>query len=101
MDYISSVVELVNQKRGLGDTISEGMVVGKVLRSLWAKYNLLVTAIEESKDISKLTMDELNGTLKAHEARRQSQADESEEKILHVKIEGKALHVKSETSGAK
>lgn len=62
------VVEHVNQMRGLGDT----MVVEKVLRSLGAKYNHIVTAIEESIDITKLTLDELSGFLQAHEARLHS-----------------------------
>lgn len=44
----SRVVEVVNQMRGLGDTVSEQMVVGKVLRSLGPKYNHVVATIELS-----------------------------------------------------
>lgn len=53
----------------LGDTTSTAMVVGKVLRSLEAKYNHVVTTIEESKDITTLTLNELIGSLQAYEAR--------------------------------
>lgn len=60
----------------LGDTISEVMIVGKVLRSVGATYNHVVTTIEESKDITSLTLDELAGSLQAHEVRLISQADQ-------------------------
>lgn len=74
-DYIFRVVELANQMQGLGDTISESMVVGRVMRSLGPKYNYVVVAIEEAKDRTKLTMDELSGSLRAHEARLLSQSE--------------------------
>lgn len=75
---------LVNQMKVLDDTILEAMVVGKVLRSMGAKYNHVVTAIEESRNITKLTLDELIGSLSSHEARLISQADQGDEKALHV-----------------
>lgn len=53
-DYITRVIELVNQMRGLGHTNSEVMVVGKVLRSLGAKYNYIMMAIEESKSVGPI-----------------------------------------------
>lgn len=58
-DYVILVGELVNQMKSLNDTISEEMVVGKILRSMGAKFNHVVTAIEESRDITKLMVDEL------------------------------------------
>ena len=67
--YISRVMELVNQMRGLGDTILKAMVVGKVLGSMGPKYNHVVAAIEESKDLTKLSLDELSGSPQAHESR--------------------------------
>ena len=47
----------------------------------------MVAAIEESNDLTKLTMDELSGTLQAHEARMISQADEPGEKAFTMKVE--------------
>lgn len=86
-DYIFRVVELANQMQGLGDTISESMVVGRVMRSLGPKYNYVIVAIEEAKDRTKLTMDELSGSLRAHEARLLSQSEQVEEQVLHVRSE--------------
>ncbi|XP_039140537.1 uncharacterized protein LOC120277761 [Dioscorea cayenensis subsp. rotundata] len=68
-DYCSRVVFIVNQIRGLGYKLSEEEVVAKVLRSLHPKFDFVVVAIKESKDITKLSLDELSRSLQAHEIR--------------------------------
>ena len=40
-----------------------------MLRSLPLRYDAKVSAIEESRDLTKMTMDELHGTLTAYEMR--------------------------------
>lgn len=84
-DYVTRVIKLVNQMIALGDTISKLMVVGKVLRSMGTKYNHVVIAIEESRDITKLTLDDITSSLQAHESRLISQVNQVEEKVLLVK----------------
>ena len=54
---------MVNTIRGLGEELDEFLVVQKVLRSLLLKYDAKVSAIEETRDLTKMTMDELHGTL--------------------------------------
>lgn len=51
--YSARVNDLVNQMRGLGDKMHEPLVVGKVLRSLGPKYNFVVAAIGEAKDLKE------------------------------------------------
>lgn len=58
-DYVTRFSDLV---KGLGDAVTEAMVVRKVLRNTGAKFNHIVMAIKESKDITKLTLDELTGS---------------------------------------
>ncbi|KAI9196005.1 hypothetical protein LWI28_020210 [Acer negundo] len=69
-DFSSRVVEIVNQIRSCGDTVQENGVVEKVLRSLPSNFDhAAAAAIEESKDLPKMTRYELTELLLAHEQR--------------------------------
>uniref|UniRef100_A0A803MEP4 Uncharacterized protein n=1 Tax=Chenopodium quinoa TaxID=63459 RepID=A0A803MEP4_CHEQI len=73
--YFSRVTEIVNQIRSLGDTLEEKRVVRKVLRSMTEKYNSATFIIEESKDLSTLTMHELMGSLESHDQKLKRNAN--------------------------
>jgi hypothetical protein len=75
--YLLRVDEVVNAIRGLGEELDESLVVQKVLRSLLLKYDAKVSAIEETKDLTKMTMDELHGTLMAYEMRTGTESDQT------------------------
>jgi hypothetical protein len=63
------VIDLVNQIRKNGDELADQKVVDKVLRSLPRKFDAIVVVIEESKDLTTYSMDELVGSLKHYEDR--------------------------------
>jgi len=67
--FFNLVTNIVNNITILGDTIEDKKVVQKVLRSLIPKFDHIVAAIEESKDLSMLSVMELMGSLRAHEER--------------------------------
>ncbi|XP_043694322.1 uncharacterized protein LOC122645033 [Telopea speciosissima] len=67
--FMSKVNEIINSIRGLGEELKDAIVVKKILRSLPKLYNLKVSAIEESKNLNTLNMDELHRTLTAYEMR--------------------------------
>ncbi|KAJ4820349.1 polyprotein [Rhynchospora pubera] len=77
--FLTRVSSIVNQIRGCGEDLSEATVVMKVLRSLTTKFDHVVAAIEESKDLSTYSFDELMGSLQAHEVRllRSEEKDDS------------------------
>ncbi|KAL8088639.1 hypothetical protein AgCh_038426 [Apium graveolens] len=80
--YHARVMEIVNQMKTYGDNISDQHVVEKFLISLTDKYEYIVTVIEETKDLTKLSMKKLMGSLQAHEKRRLKQAEQSESVFL-------------------
>ncbi|KAL0290735.1 UNVERIFIED_CONTAM: hypothetical protein Sangu_2560600 [Sesamum angustifolium] len=68
-EYYTKVRELVNQLKAYGEDLPEKRVVEKLLISVTEKYDPIVTTIEETKDITTLTVTELVGSLEAYEKR--------------------------------
>ena len=68
-DYFTRVLTVVNPMKTLGETIPNVNVVEKIHLSFNTKFNHLVVAMKESKDLETMTVDELNGSLQAHEER--------------------------------
>src|ERR1051325_1444723 len=66
-DFFNIVTELVNQIKICGEALTTRVVASKILRSLAPKFDHVVVAIKEGKDFSKLTKEELQGTLESHE----------------------------------
>ncbi|KAE8735514.1 hypothetical protein F3Y22_tig00000340pilonHSYRG00533 [Hibiscus syriacus] len=60
-DYITRVQTVVNQLKCNGKTLKDSRVVEKILRSLTDDFENIVCAIEESKDLEELTIDDLTG----------------------------------------
>jgi len=67
--FMTHVTIIVNQLHTNGEDIQEKKVVQKVLRSLPDKFNMVAVSIEESKDLSQLTIEELMGSLLTHKSR--------------------------------
>ncbi|GKD81882.1 retrovirus-related pol polyprotein from transposon TNT 1-94, partial [Tanacetum coccineum] len=66
--YLARVSGIVRQMRAYGDKVADEIVVAKIQRSLSFKSDHVVAAIEESKDPSTYSIDELLGSLQTHEA---------------------------------
>jgi len=69
--FLGANLTVVTKMKSNGETMAESTVVSKILRSLTAKFNYVACAIEESNEISVLTIDELHGSLLVHEKRMQ------------------------------
>ena len=62
-EFYAKLKDIVNSAFNLGETIPEPKIVRKVLRSLPERFHAKIMAIEESKDIDKITLTELVGNL--------------------------------------
>ena len=81
-DFNSRTSNVINQLKSNGEDYQEQRIVEKIL-SLPHKYDNLVMTIEEAKDLTILTMDELMGILQTHEHRiNRSTASSSQEKAF-------------------
>ncbi|GAV90790.1 UBN2 domain-containing protein [Cephalotus follicularis] len=67
-DYVLRIMKLVNQMRIYGEKISDQKLMEKVLISLPDRFDPKVSTIEESKDLSTVTLNELIGSLQIHES---------------------------------
>jgi len=75
--------------RNLGEEIKEVVLVEKVLRSLPAKFEYKVSAIEEKEDLQKITMTQLQGILTAFEMRIRGPSDMREAHLKYQQMEKK------------
>lgn len=89
-EFLARVSSVVGQMRSYGDQITDETVVAKVLRSLSSKFDHIVAAIEESKDLSKFSFDELMGSLQAHEARINRSVTKDDEKAFQIRGENES-----------
>ncbi|KAL0397757.1 UNVERIFIED_CONTAM: hypothetical protein Scaly_0224100 [Sesamum calycinum] len=95
-EYYTKVRELVNQLKAYGRNIPEKRVVEKLLISVTEKYDPVVTTIEETKDITTLTVTELVGSLEVYEKRRSRREENSLENAFQFK-----LNMRSQNSNKK
>ena len=64
-DFALQLSNIVQRLAILGDPEPEAKVVAKYLRITWLRYKQLVVSIETLLDISKLSIEEVTGRLKA------------------------------------
>ncbi|GJW13935.1 hypothetical protein Tco_0018068 [Tanacetum coccineum] len=87
---------IITSLKALDEGFSSKNYVRKFLRALHPKWREKVTAIEESKDLSSLALDELIGNLKVHEVVMEKDSEIYKGKKERVK--SIALKAKKESS---
>ncbi|KAL8132856.1 hypothetical protein AgCh_008366 [Apium graveolens] len=101
-DYSSQIIRLVNELKSNGENVTDQRVVEKILVSLSEKFDTVVTVIEESKDLTQLTVSKLIASLQIYEGRmsRRNEASgegafQSKHKNSSFKRNKKRRHIKS------
>jgi RNase H-fold protein (predicted Holliday junction resolvase) len=77
-EYFARTLSIANKMHAYGETQTQATIVEKILRSLTPRFNYVVCAIEESNDVSTMTVDELQSSLLVHEQRMRSQREEEQ-----------------------
>ena len=71
--FYGKLNEVIIGKLNLGEKTEDSKVVRKILRSLWESFRTKVIAIEESKDLDEIKVQELIGSLQTYELTLPSQ----------------------------
>ncbi|XP_050878599.1 uncharacterized protein LOC127082406 [Lathyrus oleraceus] len=87
--FLGRTLNVVNKMKSNGEIMEQSMVVSKILRSLTSKFNYVVCSIEESNDLSILSIDELHGNLLVHEQRMQG--FQIEEHVLKITNDDRSI----------
>nr|KYP52821.1 Copia protein [Cajanus cajan] len=85
-DYYSKIKEIVNQMRAYSKNILDKKIVEKILISVSRKYDPIVTTIEQTKDLSTLSVTKLMGSLEAYEQRLNRHDENSTENAFQSKL---------------
>ncbi|XP_074337083.1 uncharacterized protein LOC141674261 [Apium graveolens] len=75
-EYGSRLMSIVNQIKLLGGDFSSQRVVDKLLVTLPERYETKISSLEDTKDLSKLTVSELINSLHAVDQRRSMREEE-------------------------
>ncbi|GKC33853.1 zf-CCHC domain-containing protein [Tanacetum coccineum] len=86
---------IITSLKALDEGYSSKNYVRKFLRALHPKWRAKVTAIEESKDLTSLSLDELIGNLKVHEM-----IIKKDSEIVKAKVERKFIALKSKNESS-
>jgi len=66
-EFYTKISDLRNSMVSLGKQILDVKLIRKILRSLFERFRIKVTTIEESKDLEEMKIEELVGSLQTYE----------------------------------
>lgn len=95
-EYSDRLLGIVNKVRLLGTKFKDSRIVVKILVTVPEKYEVSITTLENTKDLSKITLAELLNTLQAQKQRRLMRQDGTVEGALAAnhKTQSKGNNVK-------
>ncbi|KAG8485225.1 hypothetical protein CXB51_021362 [Gossypium anomalum] len=82
--YSDRIMAVVNSIRLLGEQFDEARIVEKVLSTLPERYEAKISSLEDSRDLTNISLTELINVLYAQEQRRASRQEEHQEGALQA-----------------
>ncbi|KAG8472383.1 hypothetical protein CXB51_035319 [Gossypium anomalum] len=83
--YSNRIMAVVNSIRLLGEQFDEARIVEKVLSTLPERYEAKISSLEDSRDLTSISLTELINALYAQEQRRASRSEEHQEGAFQAK----------------
>ncbi|KAG8479288.1 hypothetical protein CXB51_029082 [Gossypium anomalum] len=83
--YSDRIMAVVNSIRLLGEQFSEARIVEKVLSTLPERYEAKILSLEDSRDLTTISLTELINALYSQEQRRASRMEEHQEGAFQAK----------------
>ncbi|GAU34012.1 hypothetical protein TSUD_212730 [Trifolium subterraneum] len=83
-DYFARTLAIANRMTTHGETVEQVTVVEKILRSMPERFNYVVCSIEQSTDVTTMSIDELQSSLLVQEGRMKGQKQSTDEQALKM-----------------
>ena len=80
MEMYTCFIHIINELKSLGKSFIIEELVRKILRFFPQSWEAKVTAIQDAKNMDKISLDELIGNLQTYELSRSSQPKEENKK---------------------
>ena len=102
-NMFARLMQLINHLKAMGKTYTDIELVRKILQSLTSVWHTKVTVIEDSKNMSTMTLDELIGSLMTYELNLKRNEEDRKFNSIRFKTEekSKAKKMSSEKGSAK
>ena len=75
-EYFARTLTIADKMKVHGERMEQSVIIEKILRLMTLKFNYVVCSIEESNDLSIMTINELQSNMLVHEQRMQGQKEE-------------------------
>ena len=86
-EYANKLLRIANKIRLFGSNFSNSIIVEKIPVTVPERFKTTITSLENTKDLSKLTLKELVNALQAQEKRRKRRIEGSVEGALQAKFQ--------------
>ncbi|XP_052479527.1 uncharacterized protein LOC128034730 [Gossypium raimondii] len=83
--YLDRIMAIVNSIRLFGEQFSEARIVEKVMSTLLERYEAKISSLEDSRDLTIISLTKLINALYAQEQRRASRQEEHQEGAFQAK----------------
>nr|KYP43259.1 hypothetical protein KK1_035314 [Cajanus cajan] len=86
-EYANKLLGIANKVRLLGTEFSDSRIVQKILVTVPEKFEASITLLENTKDLSKITLEELVSAMQAQEKRSKMRDEVYVEGALQAKLQ--------------